>query len=347
MPAERALARLSQGLSQGDSKARTAALRSRTRVMPRAPGKKKSEAAPAPSAVLFDAYSVLFRAFHALPRLSTSTGVPSSALYGFSSLVLKVLREYRPRALSFAVDAPARTFRAERYPDYKAGRARTPSALVEELGRLPRLLEAFGVPVFCVPGFEADDVLATLALRISGEGARALVVSGDRDLLQTVGARTDVLFLGRRGQEPELYDVARVEARFGLPPAKLPEFAALVGDNSDNLEGVPGIGPRTAAELVAEFGDIPTLVANLERVPSPKLRDSLRAASERVLMNAELARLRCDVPLADGPTAAPLTAESVVRLRAFFEELEFKSLVARLERLELAGAVDTATAPPE
>jgi DNA polymerase-1 len=301
------------------------------------PGKTKGSA-PAPrlavSAVLFDAYSVLFRAFHALPRLTTSTGVPSSALYGFSSLVLKVLREYRPSALSFAVDAPQRTFRAERYPEYKAGRARTPSALAQELERFPRLLEAFGAPVFCVPGFEADDILATLAKTLSDRGEHVLVASGDRDLLQTAGAHTRILFLGRRGQEPELYDEAKVEARFGVPPAKLPSYAALVGDNSDNLEGVAGIGPRTAAELVREFGDMPALVGNLERV-SPKLRETLRPHTERLLLNEELARLRTDVPLAESPPASPLTKDAVLRLRTFFEELEFKSLVTRLERLEL------------
>ncbi|HEY3500824.1 MAG TPA: 5'-3' exonuclease H3TH domain-containing protein [Polyangiaceae bacterium] len=307
--------------------------------MPRTPGKTKTLAATPrleTSAVLFDAYSVLFRAFHALPRLTTSTGVPSSALYGFSSLVLKVLREYRPRALSFAVDAPTRTFRAERYPEYKAGRARTPSELAQELERFPKLLEAFGAPVFCVPGFEADDILATLAKTLSDRGENVLVVSGDRDLLQTAAPHSRVLFLGRRGQEPELYDAAKVEARFGVPPAKLPSFAALVGDNSDNLQGVPGVGPRTAAELVSEFGSMPALVANLERVASAKVRELLRPAAERLLLNEDLARLRDDVPLPEGPAAAPLTRQGALRLRALFEELEFKSLVARLERLELS-----------
>ena len=288
-------------------------------------------------ALLLDTYSVVFRAFHALPRLSTSTGMPSSALYGFSSLVLKLLREYRPRALSFAVDAPVRTFRAERYAEYKAGRARTPPELAQELERLPRLLEAFGVPVFCVPGFEADDVLATLARRLGLAGKNVLIASGDRDLLQTADERTRVLFLGRRGQDALLYDAPGVEQRFGVPPAKLPSLMALVGDTSDNLEGVAGVGPRTAAALVAEFGSMSELVRHLERVPA-KLRDSLRDASERLLLNEELARLREDVPLGTDELAAPLTDPARIRLRALFEQLEYKSLVERLERLELAPA---------
>ena len=288
--------------------------------------------------VLFDTYSVLFRAFHALPRLSTSTGEPSSALFGFSSLVLKVLREERPAALSFAVDAPARTFRAERYTEYKAGRARTPSELGQQLERLPWLLDTFGVPVFCVPGFEADDVLATLARRIAAEGRTVLVVSGDRDLLQTAAPGTRVLFLGRRGGDAELYDAERVEARFGVPPSKLPAYMALVGDASDNLVGVPGIGPRTAAALVTEFGSMQELTANLDRVESTKVRESLREAEERLLMNEELARLHDDVPIEGTALAGPLTEASRERLRAVFEALEAKSLVARLEKLELKPA---------
>jgi DNA polymerase-1 len=288
---------------------------------------------PAVDVALFDTYSVVFRAFHALPPLTTSAGVPSSALYGFSSLVLKVLREHRPHALAFAVDAPKRTFRAERFPEYKAGRAETPSDLGQQLARLPSLLDAFEVPVFCVPGFEADDLLATLAHRLNGEEWSVLIVSGDRDLLQTAGERTRVLFLGKRGQEAELYDARAVEARFGVAPAKLPAFRALVGDPSDNLQGVPGIGPRTAAELVTEFGSITELVGNLERVAASRTRESLRACVDRLLLNEELGRLRADVPLAGERLAAPLTAQAAERLRASFTELEFKSLIARLDKL--------------
>src|SRR5262245_26263072 len=151
--------------------------------------------------VLFDTYSLLFRAFHALPSMCTSRGFPTSALYGFCSVVIKVLREQKPRALSFAVDAPVRTFRKERYAEYKTGRQKAPSELVLQLDRLDELFEAFGVPAFCTPGFEADDVLATLARRLAAEGTSSLVVSGDRDLLQLVDERTRVLFMGRRGKD--------------------------------------------------------------------------------------------------------------------------------------------------
>jgi DNA polymerase-1 len=291
--------------------------------------------APAPDAVFFDTYSMLFRAFHALPPLSTSQGEPTSGLYGFCSLFLRVMREYRPRAFAFALDAPARTFRAERDAGYKAGRPRTPAPLSQQIARLPALLAAFEAPRFCAPGFEADDVLATLVERVAGAGRRALVVSGDRDHLQLVGPGTDVLFIGARGQTPELFDEAAVLRRFELRPAELPAFAALVGEAADNLPGVPGIGQKTAARLVREHGSVRALVAELDRVTPPKLREALAAHAERALLNEELATLRRDVALEDGPLAAPLTAAARVRLTRLFEELEFKSLVPRLAALAL------------
>jgi DNA polymerase-1 len=289
--------------------------------------------------VLFDTYALVFRAFHALPSMCTSRGFPTSALYGFCSVVIKVLRERRPAGFSFAVDAPVRTFRKQRYEDYKAGRQKAPSELVLQLDRLDEVTSAFGVPAFCAPGFEADDVLATIAGRLGAEGTPSLVVSGDRDLLQLVDERTRILFMGRRGKDAVVYDVDSVNARFGVTPASLPTLVALIGDPSDNLQGVPGIGPKTAAGLVLEFGSVATLLEKLETVRSEKLRESLRRAGERLLMNEELARLRRDVPLEDGPLALPLTSHALDRLRGLFAELEFKSLIPRLEAC-LPGSAD-------
>lgn len=304
-------------------------------LWPSVPARPSSGRAQPPlDAALFDTYSLLFRAFHALPRMTTAKGAPTSALYGFCSVVIKVLREQRPRGLSFAVDAPARTFRHNRYAEYKAGRARAPSELLSQIEHLPELLESFGVPVFCVPGFEADDVLATLAHRLAAEGATSLIVSGDRDLLQVVGERTRVLFVGARGQKATLFDVDAVKARFGVEPAQLPSWTALVGDTSDNLRGVAGIGPRTATELVLAHGNVAGILANLDHVTPHKLREALRAEAERLLVDEELARLRCDVPLAGETLVAPLTPLALARLRALFEELEFKSLLPRLDALE-------------
>lgn len=293
--------------------------------------------APAWDAALLDTYSLFFRAFHALPRMNTSSGEPTSALYGFSALVLKILREQRPRALSFALDAPTRTFRAEKYPEYKAGRAKLPSELGVQLKRLPDLIAAFGVPALCAPGFEADDVLATVSLRLNATGARVLIVSGDRDLLKLASDSVNVWFVGARGKDATLFDGAAVSARFGVPPEQLATWFALVGDNSDHLIGVPGIGPTTATKLVVEHGSVAALLENLDRVTPERTREAIANAAERLRMNEELATLRLDVPLTEDALVGPMTGEGYAKLGDFFSALEFKSLLPRVEALARLG----------
>jgi DNA polymerase-1 len=286
------------------------------------------------SVLLVDTYSLFFRAFYALPPMTTTAGEPTSAIYGFSVLLLKVLREQRPTGVAFAVDAPERTFRHHSYADYKAHRARVPDALGAQFVRLGQLLDALGLPVFSAPGFEADDVIATLAKSLSAEGTPSLVISGDRDLFQVIDAHVHVLFVGARGRDPTLYDVGAVERRFQVEPKQLPSWVALVGDPSDNLPGVPGIGPRTASALIRRFGSTSKLLDNLAEVSPVKIRESLFAHAGQIRLNEGLARLRTDVPLGERPAAGVLSSSSFSRVRDLFVALEFKSLLARLDSLE-------------
>jgi len=266
--------------------------------------------------------------------MNTSSGEPTAALYGFSSLFLKIVREQNPAAVAFAVDAPQKTFRHDRYEGYKATRAAAPDSLLRQFARLEELLRRLGLPVHRVPGFEADDVLATLARRMREEGKPALVVSGDRDLLQVASGSVSVLFTGVRGKDIVLYDAAKVTERFAVLPEQLPSFVALVGDASDNLPGVRGVGPKTAAQLVQKFHDISTLLDNLEEVSPEGVRRALAENRDRIRLNEELARLRDDVPLGDVPVASPLRLSALEQVRLLFEELEFKSLVSRLATIE-------------
>jgi DNA polymerase-1 len=188
-----------------------------------------------------------------------------------------------------------------------------------------------------VPGFEADDVLATLAERLGADNERTLLVTGDRDLFQLVSATTEVLFVGRRGEPPALIDEQAIAVRYGLSPSALPSYTALVGDASDNLVGMPGVGPRTATKLIREHGGVGALLGALERVTPLKLRETLAEHAERARLNEELARLRTDVPLGAGPWSAPLTSEAGEKLRRLFTELEFKSLLPRLDALVLSS----------
>jgi DNA polymerase-1 len=285
---------------------------------------------PVARVLLIDTNSLFFRAFHGLPPMNTTGGVPTSAVYGFSVLVLKLLREEAPKGVAFARDAPAATFRHLEYSEYKAQRAPIPSPLAAQFKWLDRLLEALDLPTFAVPGFEADDVLATLARELRQQGESVRVVTGDRDLFQITTEAVDVLFVGRRAQKPIIYDAAAVETRFGVRAERLPSWMALVGDTSDNLIGVPGIGPRTASKLLSQYHDARDILDHLAEITPDTLREALRATAERILTNERLAKLEAEVALPDGPRFALPSAAAIERVRALFTELEFKSLLARL-----------------
>jgi DNA polymerase-1 len=289
----------------------------------------------APPALLLDTFGLFFRAFFALPPMSTSRGEPTSALYGFSSLLLKLLREHPRCELCFALDTGRPTFRHREFQPYKAGRAPTPTPLVEQLRRLDGLLEAVGVPILGAPGFEADDVLATLAAGLRAQGRAALVVSGDRDLLQVARGSVRVHFVGRRGQEAIDYDEAAVRERFGVPPERLPSLVALIGDASDNLPGVSGIGLGTAKKLLSDRRDVEHLLADAPQL-SPRLSALLLEHADQLRQTERLAQLKVDVPLPAPPHLTAPSRADLGRLRQLFEELEFKSLLPRVDKLASA-----------
>lgn len=280
------------------------------------------------SVLLIDTYSLFFRSFHALPPMNTRAGEPTSALYGFSALLLKLLREQKPKGVAFALDRPEPTFRHESYAEYKATRAPLPSPLVQQLQKLEPLLDAFGFPRFSARGFEADDVLATLATEIPEPVA---IASGDRDLLQLVDVRVSVIFLGQRGKPPKLYDEHAVRERFGVAASRLPLYAALLGDSSDNIPKVKGIGPKAARTLSERYASLDALLAG--SIDDARLEALIRAHVEQLRANESLIRLRRDVPLPPGERHRPFTATAREHARALFEQLEFKSLLPRLAAL--------------
>lgn len=289
--------------------------------------------------LLLDVYALVYRAFFGVPAtMQTTRGEPTGALYGFSSLLLKLLRERRPRGLAAAMDGPHATFRHHAFAGYKASRPRAATPLGEQLRRLPALLDAFGMPAFASPGFEADDVLATLARELGEAGARVLVVTGDLDALQCAGERAQVHVFARGVAAGKTYDVAAVWARFGVAPAELPDWKALHGDVTDELPGVPGVGTQRATALVRRFGGVAGLLSRLDEVEPDALRAALAARAADLHLWRDLARLRDDVELPPGPRFAPFDEAARARVRAIFEELEFKSLRARLDALVLPGS---------
>jgi DNA polymerase I len=283
--------------------------------------------------LLLDAFSLVYRAFFALPAMSTARGEPTGALYGFSTLLLKLLRESKAAGVAIALDTPEATFRHAAFPAHKASRPGAPTPLGRQLRRLPELLEAFGFPAFTSPGFEADDVLATLARELREARHAPLVVSGDLDVLQCAGGTTRVHVVGRGATSGRTYDEAAVWARFGVSPPELPDWKALAGDITDELPGIPGVGAQRASALVRRFGSIAGLLARIDEVTPQSLRARIAANAASLSLWRDLARLRDDVPLPTGPRFATFTEESRARVRRLFEALEFRSLLPRLATL--------------
>lgn len=279
-------------------------------------------------ALLLDVHSLVHRAHHALPPMNTARGEPTAALYGFSTVLVKLLRERGPVGVGFAFDAGARRRRAID-AGYKASRRPPPAELAAQLARVRELPEALGAPALLVDGEEADDVLATAARELCAEGHQVLVVSGDRDLLQIAGPAVRVLFVGRRGGAHEEYDAARVEARFGVPPRALPDLRAFLGDPADDLPGLAGVGPRIAARWVKGHGDITGILARIDDLEPAHLRQRVRGAADRLRQVADLGRLVDDLPV-PRPHLLGWDDHARDRLRSWFEALEFRSLVPRL-----------------
>ena len=224
---------------------------------------------------LLDGTALAYRAFHAMARtgLADRHGRPTGAIFGFVNTVFRILRTEAPDHLAVAFDLPGPTFRHELYADYKATRERMPPELVEQMPRLREVVRALGYPVLEVPGWEADDVLATVARRASGEGARVFIVTGDKDLMQLVDERVSIYNVLTKGDAVELLDPKGVEEKFGVPPDRVADVLALMGDTSDNVPGVPGIGPKTAVELVRRFGSFEQVLARAAEVEKPKIRE--------------------------------------------------------------------------
>ena len=282
--------------------------------------------------IILDGMSLAFRAYFALPdTLKTSAGVTTNAVHGFTSMVLNLVKDHRPIGLAVAFDLPGGTFRDEIVDDYKGGRNETPADLPPQFDMIRHVMESLAIPVVSAEGFEADDVLATLASEARDRGHPVIIVTGDRDSYQLVEDPYIRVLYNRRGvSDYALYDEAGIQERTGVLPPKYPLLAALRGDPSDNLPGVPGVGEKTAAKLINEYGDLDTLYAHLDAL-SPKLRQNLADHVERVRINAEVIPLVRDVPLDVHVDDLVLGGWHHEAARAVFAELEMRGAWTRFE----------------
>jgi DNA polymerase-1 len=289
---------------------------------------------------IVDGHSHLFRAYHAVGHLSTSRGVPSHAVLVLSTMLWKLIREEQPDYLGIALDAPGPTFRDAMFTAYKATRTGMPDDLVRQLPYVRRLFQALRTPVFEVPGYEADDVLATLVDHARAHDLDVVIVTGDKDLLQLVGPRVRVLSVIGRTGESVVYDEAKVRERWGVEPSQIADVLALMGDSIDNIPGVRGVGEKTAVKLIAQYGSVNRLYDNLSLVPG-KLRETLAAGRREALLSRELALLNHEVPLTFDLDAFRRGEPDWPKLRGLWMEMEFSRLLK-----ELPATTVPVTAPP-
>ncbi|HEY6472253.1 MAG TPA: DNA polymerase I, partial [Acidimicrobiales bacterium] len=284
--------------------------------------------------LLLDGMSLAFRAYYALPdTLATSSGVVTNAAHGFTSMLVYLIREQKPSALAVAFDAPGDTFRDDMLEDYKAGRAATPWLLPPQFDIIREIMDALAIPVIEAPGFEADDVIATLATQAAERGSEVVIVTGDRDSYQLVQDPYIRVLYNKRGvSDYTLYDEAGIVERTGVTPEKYVLLASLRGDPSDNLPGIPGVGEKTAAKLINKYGDLDGVFTHLEE-QTPKLRENLEANEHLARSNARLIPLVRDVPLDVDVDQLALGGWDAERAEATFEEYEMKTVWQRLAEL--------------
>ena len=275
--------------------------------------------------VLVDGSSYLYRAFHAMPNLANSRGESTGAVYGIVNMLRRLMREYDTPYLAVVFDAPGKTFRDRLYSAYKANRPPMPDELRSQIDKVHAVIRALGLPLLSVPDVEADDVIGTLARAATAYGMETLIVSGDKDLAQLVDTKVRMC----DSMKDVVYDVEGVEAKFGVPPERIVDFLALVGDTSDNIPGVPKVGPKTAVRWLKEYGSLDQLVAQADGVPG-KVGENLRASLDQLPLSHQLATVKCDVALEEQPDDLKIGTPDEDALRQLYAELEFKTWLADL-----------------
>ena len=295
--------------------------------------------------LLIDGHSMAYRAFFALPseNFTTAQGQHTNAIYGFATMLLSLLTTEKPTHVAVAFDVSRKTFRSEIFPEYKANRAKTPDEFRSQMSYLHDLVSAFGITTFEVDGFEADDIIATIAKQAEREDADVFICTGDRDSFQLVNEKTTVLYPKRGVSDLARMTPQAVQEKYGMSPEQYPDFAALRGDPSDNLPSVPGVGEKTAAKWIVEYGSLHELIANIDKLGG-KVGQSLRDSVNDVIRNRELTQLVANVPIELSIDALAWSGVDESKTNPLFEKLEFKTLKDRMKPI-LLQATSKISAP--
>jgi DNA polymerase I len=290
--------------------------------------------------MLIDGFGLVYRGYYALPPLTTSKGDLVNGVFGFCSIVLRGIADLKPDYVAVAFDLPGPTFRHEQFAEYKATRTRMPDDLAAQFPKVREVVKALRIPVYEAKGFEADDVIGTITKDTDARGLETTIVSVDLDMLQLVTATTRLMTTRSGVENTIMYDPARIWERFGLRPDQMIDYKALKGDPTDNIPGVPGVGEKTAAKVIAEYGDLDSLYARIDEVKPEKLREKLREHRDQVFNGRELSRIIRDLPISldlDAARLADYDRDTVVRL---FREYEFRTLIERLPAISGESPVE-------
>jgi DNA polymerase-1 len=283
-----------------------------------------------PHLVLLDANHLMHRAYWALPRtLKTKSGELTNAVYGVMSMLLKLLVIEKPDAIVACFDAGKETFRHDDHTEYKAGRQETPQDFYDQIPRVEEGLRAFSIPIVSLERYEADDLIATYAREAEEEGFRVTIVSGDRDVLQLASQQVRIAIPHKGYEDAEYMGTREVKEKYGVEPTHIPDYKGLVGDTSDNLPGVPGIGPKRGKELLEKYGTLENVYSHIEEVP-PSVRGKLEEGKKSAFKTKELATLVANLPLPERLQHEPFRADAR-HVREFFESLQFHTLAKRFE----------------
>ena len=293
---------------------------------------------------ILDGSSLLYRAFYALPLLESKSGEFTNAIYGFSNMLVKLMTEWKPDYLVIAFDAGKKTFRNEMFAEYKGTRKPTPPELLSQIPLLHEMAEAWGISLVELPGYEADDIIGTLANKAVDNGCEAYVVTGDRDALQLVKPDLSVLFTKKGISELKVYDVPAFQEEYdGLDPIQLIDMKGLMGDTSDNIPGVPGVGPKTASKLLAAYGSVEEVLLHIEEIAGKKLQENIRENQQMAILSKKLATIRLDVPVEFDDTAFKITTNGN-ELTRFYTRYNIKSMLKAIQPFISEGvAVEAAS----
>jgi len=283
--------------------------------------------------VIIDGNHLIHRAFYAIQaKLTTGSGEPTNAVYGFASILFNILEAERPDYLVVTFDERAPTFRHEAHAGYKATRVKAPDELYVQIPRIREMVKSWGVPMAFCAGYEADDMMGTLATKAAEEGITSIIVTGDMDVLQLINPHVQVAFPHKGYREPIFYDRDKVFAKHGVYPEQIVDYKALMGDSSDNIKGVQGIGPKGAAELLGRYGTLDGIYGHLPDI-TPRMREKLEKGKEDAYFARELAQIVTDAPCELDLAKSALGAFDFKGLERFLERMEMKSLLSRLKKL--------------